>query len=107
MEKEEWKSVVGYEGYFEVSNYGKVRSLHRDIIKSNGKVQKVQGQEIKPFIRDSTKIASVKHYRIGLRANGVQKKYFVHRLVAAAFIRPPNDNEIVNHIDNNGLISIP
>ena len=103
MEKEEWKSVVGYEGYFEVSNYGKVRSLPRDMIKSNGKVQKVQGQEIKPFIRDSTKIAPVRHYRIGLRANGVQKKYFVHRLVAAAFIRPPNDNEIVNHIDNNGL----
>ena len=45
MEKEEWKSVVGYEGYFEVSNYGKVRSLPRDMIKSNGKVQKVQGQE--------------------------------------------------------------
>ena len=42
MEKEEWKSVVGYEGYFEVSNYGKVRSLPRDIIKSDGKVQKVQ-----------------------------------------------------------------
>ena len=103
MEKEEWKSVVDYEGYFEVSNYGKVRSLPRDIIKSDGKVQKVQGQEIKPFIRDSTKIASVKHYRIGLRVDGVQKKYFVHRLVAAAFIRPPNDNEIVNHIDNNGL----
>lgn len=103
MEKEEWKSVHGYEGYFEVSNYGKVRSLTREIIKSNGMVQKIIGQELRPFVRDSTKITEVKHYRIALRANGVQKKYFVHRLVASSFIRPPRDKEIINHIDNNGL----
>ena len=103
MEKEEWKSVTGYEGYFEVSNYWKIRSLTREVLKSNGKVQKVLGQELKPFIRDSTKITPVLHYRIALRLNGVQKKYFVHRLVAAAFIRAPKDKEIINHIDNNGL----
>ena len=103
MEKEEWKSVLGYEGYFEVSNYGKIRSLHREVIKSNGTVQKVHGQELKPFIRDSSKIVPVKHYRVALHKDGKQKKYFVHRLVAAAFIRPPKDNEIINHIDNNGL----
>jgi ribosomal protein L44E len=103
MEKEEWKSVVGYEGYFEVSNYGKVRSLPREVIKSNGKIQKVHGQELSLFIRDSSKIAPVKHYRIALQKNGKRKKYFVHRLVATAFIRPPEENEIINHIDNNGL----
>lgn len=103
MEKEEWKSILGYEGYFEVSNYGRIRSLPREIQKSDGTLQRVQGQELRPFIRDSSKIAPVKHYRIALRLNGVQKKYFVHRLVAAAFIRPPKEGEIVNHIDNNGL----
>lgn len=103
MEKENWKSIEGYEGYFEVSNYGKIRSLTRQITKSNGKVQKVYGQELRPFIRDSSKITSVKHYRIALRLNGEQKKYFVHRLVATAFIRKPKDKEVINHIDNNGL----
>ena len=103
MEKEEWKSVLGYEGCFEVSNYGKIRSLPREVIKSDGTVQKVYGQELRPFIRDSSKIVPVKHYRVALRKDGKQKKYFVHRLVAAAFIRPPKDNEIINHIDNNGL----
>lgn len=103
MEKEEWKSILGYDGYFEVSNYGRIRSLPREIQKSDGTLQRVQGQELRPFIRDSSKISTVKHYRIALRLNGVQKKYFVHRLVAAAFIRPPKEGEIVNHIDNNGL----
>lgn len=103
MEKEEWKSVPEYENYFEVSNYGKIRSLSREVIKSNGKIQKVYGQELKPFIRDSTRITPVLHYRIALNVNGIQKKFFVHRLVASAFIRTPNENEIINHIDNNGL----
>lgn len=103
MKKEEWKSVLGYEDYFEVSNHGKVRSLTREVIKSDGKAQKVHGRELMPFVRDSSRIALVRHYRIGLHVNGVQKKYFVHRLVAAAFIRPPTDNEIINHKDNNGL----
>ena len=103
MNKEEWKSVLGYERYFEVSNHGRIRSLPREVVKSNGKVQKVHGQELIPFIRDSSRITPVKHYRIALRLNGIQKKYFIHRLVATAFIRPPKDNEIINHIDNNGL----
>lgn len=82
MNNEEWRDVVGYEGIYEVSNMGNVR---------NKKTLRI----IKPFI-------SYHNYvRVPLRKNGKDRKRFLHRLVADAFIPNPENKEIVNHINGN------
>ena len=87
---EEWKAIKGYEGRYEVSNTGKVRSLdyhRRGIIK-----------ELK---------ISVDRYGypcISLPTGGNKKKHFtIHRLVAMAFLANPEDKPEVNHKDGNKL----
>lgn len=80
---EEWRPVVGYEGLYEVSNTGKVKSLFR--------YKKV----LKPSItRNGYCIAE-------LFKNKTGKMMSVHRLVAMAFVPNPNNLPQVNHIDEN------
>lgn len=81
--EEEWRPVKGYEGLYEVSNMGRVKSLHR----SQGIILK-QG-------------TSHGYMKVGLHKNGTCSTKKVHRLVATAFIRNPNNYEFVNHKDGN------
>lgn len=75
-----WKPVVGYEGLYEVSNLGRVRSIRRNKILNLKKE------------RDG-------YIRISLCSNGVEKMYQVHRLVAKAFIPNPDNLPQINHKD--------
>ena len=75
MEKEKWKKIKGYETFYEISSHGRIRSFDRIIVKKDGVSQKVKSQIIKPFIRDSTKITPVRHYRVAISKDGVRKKY--------------------------------
>lgn len=84
--KEIWKPVVGYEGYYEVSNLGNVRSLKRKGYK-NGNLR--QGEKTTGYL-------IVVLYKDG---KGTTKS--VHRLVAKAFIPNPKNKPQVNHIDSN------
>lgn len=77
--KEIWKDVKGYEGYYEVSNLGRVKSLYRNKI-------------LKPNIVKRGYL-QVKFYD--------NKCYLVHRLVAIAFLNNPNNYPQVNHKDEN------
>ena len=79
---EQWKSVEGYEGLYEVSDQGRVKSL------KNGK-EKI----LKPW-KDT-----YCYLKVSLRKDGYTKHLFVHRLVAEAFIPNPNNLETVNHKD--------
>jgi len=82
---EKWKDIAGYDGLYSVSNYGNVKTHHRD----------KQGKLMKP------KKHKCGYLCIGLTKNGVKKFYTIHRLVAIAFIpKEPNKN-IVNHINEN------
>lgn len=92
MNTETWKSITGYEGLYEVSNLGRVKSLKFDkekILKPN----KVKG-----------------YLRVELLKNGQRKLLYVHRLVAAAFIPNPKGLPEVNHKDedktNNSVTNI-
>lgn len=92
---EEWRAVVGYEGLYEVSNQGQVRSVNRSRKGRYDCSARVRGQMLKPINQNGYLLAT-------LRKGGIQKHYRIHRLVADAFI--PNENperNRVNHIDGD------
>ena len=80
--EEIWKDIEGYEGLYQVSNVGRVKSLRNNIILKNS--IKRNGYE------------SVK-----LSANNISKEYYIHRLVANAFISNPNNYLEINHKDED------
>lgn len=83
--EEIWKPIAGFEGLYEVSNYGRVKSLTR--------YKKV----IKPIIINRG------YYQYQLWHNGKCRVAFGHRLVAQAFIPNPDNKPFVNHKDENKL----
>lgn len=89
--KAKWRSVVGYEGLYEVSTDGRVRTVKHI---TNGHV--IMPTELSIKIYKSQRYARVRLYR-----DGKSKDYVVHRLVAEAFIPNPDKKPQVNHIDGN------
>lgn len=88
--EEIWKDIEGYEGYYQVSNFGNVRSLDRII---SGK--RYKGNLIKC-------IYDCRGYkRVGLTKNKITKNFTVHRLVANAFIPNPEKKNEIDHINTN------
>jgi hypothetical protein len=92
--KEIWKPIKGYEGRYEVSNLGRVKSLDR---KSKNKATPemiVKGRLIKD--------CNTNGYRtLRLSLRNVPKMFYVHRLVCSAFVENPNNKKTVNHIDGD------
>lgn len=88
--KEDWKPIEGYEGFYEVSNLGRVRSLPR-VTRSNI----LKGTILKP------NITPYGYQQICLCRNGIRKQHKIHRLVANAFIPNPNNLPAINHKDWN------
>lgn len=88
---EVWKAIPGYEGAYEVSNHGRVKSLVGWIVKK-GKVARER------IIQPTDNGAGYKI--VGLVRNGHRKNYYVHRLVADAFLCEHN-GDVVNHKDYN------
>ena len=88
---EKWKSVVGYEGFFDVSSLGGVRSISR--VSNRGRP--VGGKTLKPH-------KTPKGYmRVALWVDGCPKKFFVHRLVLEAFVGPCPDGMEGCHNDGD------
>lgn len=96
--KEEWRDVVGYEGYYQVSNFGQVRSVDR-IIEHHGYKQFWHGKLITKNKYNYTKPNL--YILVSLNRGGVSNIKGVHRLVAEAFIPNPENKEQVNHKDGN------
>jgi hypothetical protein len=90
MKKEFWKDIKGYEGLYQISNYGRIRSLKF----RNNVCEKYRVIVMKPNLRNGYLV-------INLRKNMKRKSFQVHRLVAQAFIENPFNYPIVNHIDYN------
>lgn len=100
-EKEIWKDIEGYEGYYQVSNLGRVRSLDRTIESEHRSPQFMKGNIKKVIRRDDGY-----EYVVLYRDNKGKNKY-VHRLVAKAFVPNPNKLPIINHIDENPSNNLP
>lgn len=94
-----WKDIIGYEGIYQISNTGRVRSLPRKTRYRNGRVVQHKGKILVPQKN------SAGYQRVPLARNGVHTAVFVHRLVAIHFVENPNPSEftIVNHLDCNPL----
>lgn len=92
-----WKDVIGFEGLYQVSDDGRVRSLPRlKICGFNGKQIMQRGRILKPgHTNDGYAFVNL------VNANGKYKPYYIHRLVAQAFIPNPNNYPIINHKDEN------
>jgi len=91
-----WKDVKGYEGLYEVSDTGKIRSKDRDITYSNGRVHHYKGEEKKIQVRKNSGYNTVNLFK---NQKYVQK--YVHILVAEAFIPEEDGKTQINHIDGN------
>lgn len=91
LEGEEWRDVQEYEGLYQVSNLGRVKSLDRLVTKNDGIQLILKGKILKPNIDKGNYLS------VMLSKNGVTKRMKIHRLVAIAFIPNPNNYPEVNH----------
>lgn len=99
--EEIWKDIEGYEGIYEVSSYGRVRSVERIAKRldrySNISTYKVRGKTIKQWKRADG------YMSVTLRIDKKQKTYLVHRLVIETFIPNPDALQWINHKDENKM----
>lgn len=82
-----WKDIEGYEGLYQISNFGRIKFLYNYRGRNNILVPRIKRG----------------YYQIGLRKNVKRKWFAVHRLVAKAFIDNPNNYPVINHIDEDKL----
>lgn len=96
IDKEIWKPVIeeGFEGFYEVSNLGRIRSTDR-IVESKRGPLKYKGKLLSPSPNSDG------YLTVNLCKSGKKKNVKVHQVVAKAFIPNPNNFPEVNHIDEN------
>lgn len=99
LKNELWKDIEGYEGYYQVSSLGRVKSLDR--IDATGR--KLKGRILKPTLTIPSKKYKDGYFTVALSIGGKIKRHKVHRLVAKAFIPNPNNFPEVNHKDENKI----
>ena len=91
---EVWMDIEGYEGYYQVSNMGKVKSLKRNVKHYIGGTKTINERLLKNTVVNG-------YHQVDLSKQGIRKRFLVHRLVANAFIENPKKKLQVNHIDGD------
>lgn len=95
-----WKDIINFEGYYQVSNHGRVRSLDRYVVANkNGGLKLLKGKIMK--LTKAKGRNNDGYLVVNLRKKGKNKVLGVHRLVAEAFVDNPNNYPIPNHKDGN------
>lgn len=94
-----WKDVIGFEGAYQISDKGRVKSLARQQADKNGRVVHYQEKILKQTPN------SRGYLRVELKTTEKKERWFVHRLVAVHFVNNPEPImlNVVNHLDNNYL----
>ena len=89
--KEIWKDIKEYEGLYQISNLGNIKSVN----KKDSLGRKVNGKMMKPIKRKDG------YLDITLHKNGEAKHFLIHKIVAKTFIKNKNNYKEINHIDEN------
>lgn len=99
---ETWKDIIGYEGLYQVSDLGNVKSLTRNILHRNGTLQPRIGQPLSPSIDGSG------YKQVFLQKHGTGKSFKIHKLVLLCFVG--SSDLTVDHINeiktDNRLINL-
>ena len=91
--KEIWRSVKGFEGVYEVSSEGRIKSKKHVIVRRDGKKYTVKEKLLKPYVDKDG------YLRVELNHKGKAGKFYVHRLVGFLFIPNPEEKPQINHIN--------
>lgn len=92
---ENWKPVPGFEGWYEVSDHGNIRSLDRIVPYKDGRKRRYRGKMLTPRANADG------YLQVQLSVTDKPKTVKVHRVVAEAFIQNPHGLPEVNHKDEN------
>ena len=96
MENEIWKDVKGYEGLYQVSNLGRIKSSKRKVHAGRNRTR-WQYERIMSNYRTNGNGYKI----VGLNKEGKSKNKYIHRLVAETFLENPNNYKYINHKDEN------
>lgn len=91
--KEEWKDIIGYEGHYQISNFGRVKSVKKWDVNRRSYV--ACESILSPTDNGNG------YMIIGLCGESSRKNHYVHRLVASAFVENPKKCNYVNHLDHD------
>lgn len=94
-----WKNIPNYEGLYQISNLGRIKTLERIVKIHHGYYKHIEEK----IIDVSKRTNNAGYLYINLWKNGKQKNFRIHRLVAEVFLKNPNNYKCVNHKDNNKL----
>lgn len=97
MQIEIWKEIPNYEGFYEVSNFGRVKSLKRSIPRKNGRMLNIKERIFNSVIDEHG------YFKVQLWKNNKPLSIRVHRLVARCFVGNYSPDLEVNHVDGNKL----
>lgn len=94
---EEWRDIPGFEGFYQASSRGLIRSIDRYVTGKNGRTQLCKGRILAPFQGTTCNYLSVQ-----FSVNNRPSKHLIHRLIAITFLGLDKESELeVNHKDGN------
>jgi integrase len=104
-----WKDVTGYEGLYQISSLGRVKSLSRPVInnKRNITVRVLPETILSPCLDKNGRMDSAGYLTVGLYKNGKLKSVKVHRLVGLHFVDGYFKGAVINHKNENTLNNLP
>lgn len=96
---EVWKDIEDYEGLYQVSNFGNIKSLSREVYDASGKFHYTINEKIRKKYLDN----NTGYYVIVLSKGGKRKTHKVHKLVAMSFLKhePDGHNLVIDHINED------
>ena len=93
---EQWRPVVGYEGHYEVSDHGRVRSLDRIMERKDGVLHPYKGKVLR-----TTYNHEGGHRTVQMSRGKGLRRFYVHRLVLEAFVGPCPKGMVTCHLDDD------